>query len=205
VSPEEPQVLPTLADVLDYRPSFEILALHAPIGLLDEERPGGRSCDRQVRRLLGPRRGAAIMSAPSRRLVVKGTVTGTRELEGLSAVAKVLLPRYREVVKEIQPYRQRSVFEVHPEATFHQLNGDKPLQYSKNTIHGRTERRALLGGAFSGIERVLDARIRGIRQRHLIDAAACLWTTRRIASRAIVRLPLDPEWDSEGLRMEIVR
>jgi predicted RNase H-like nuclease len=205
VSPEEPQVLRTLADVLDYRPSFEILALHAPIGLLDEERPGGRSCDSQVRRLLGPRRGAAIMSAPSRRLVVKGTVTGTRELEGLSAVAKVLLPRYREVVKEIQPYRQRSVFEVHPEATFHQLNGDKPLKYSKNSIHGRMERRALLEGAFSGIERVLDARVRGIRQRHLIDAAACLWTTRRIASRAIVRLPLDPEWDSEGLRMEIVR
>jgi predicted RNase H-like nuclease len=67
------------------------------------------------------------------------------------------------------------------------------------------ERRALLEGAFPGIERVLDARIRGIRQRHFVDAAACLWTTRRIVSRAIVRLPLDPEWDSEGLRMEIVR
>jgi predicted RNase H-like nuclease len=205
VSPEEPQVLRSLAEVLDYRPSFEIIALHAPIGLLDEERPGGRTCDSQIRQLLGPRRGAAIMSAPSRRLVVNGTVTGTHELEGLSAVSKVLLPRYREVIKEIQPYRQRSVFEVHPEATFHQLNGDKPLKYSKNTIHGRMERRALLEGAFPGVERVLDARVRGIRQRHLIDAAACLWTTRRIASRAIVRLPLDPEWDSEGLRMEIVR
>ncbi len=205
VSPEEPQVLRTLADVLDYRPSFEIIALHAPVGLLDEERPGGRTCDIQIRRLLGPRRGAAIMSAPSRRLVVNGTVKGTHELEGLSAVSKVLLPRHREVMKEIQPYRQRSVFEVHPEATFHQLNGDQPLRYSKNTIHGRMERRALLEGAFRGIERVLDAHIRGIRQRHLIDAAACLWTTRRIAARAIVRLPLDPEWDSEGLRMEIVR
>jgi predicted RNase H-like nuclease len=205
VSPEEPQVLKALADVLDYRPSFEIIALHAPVGLLDEERPGGRTCDSQVRHLLGPRRGAAIMSAPSRRLVEHGTVKGTRELEGLSAVSKVLLPRYREVVREILPYRQRSVFEIHPEATFHQLNGDKPLRYSKNTIHGRMERRALLEGAFPGIERVLDARIRGIRQRHLIDAAAALWTTRRIVSRAIVRLPLDPEWDSEGLRMEIVR
>jgi predicted RNase H-like nuclease len=109
------------------------------------------------------------------------------------------------VAKEVQPYRQRFVFEVHPEATFHQLNGDQPLQYSKNTIHGRRERRALLARSFQGIERVLDARVRGVRQRHLIDAAACLWTTRRIASRAIVRLPIDPEWDSEGLRMEIVR
>lgn len=205
LTPEEPQVLRTLADVLDYRPSFEILALHAPIGLLDEERPGGRTCDQQLRRLLGARRGAAIQSAPSRRLVETGTVRGTKELEGLSAVSKVLLPRFREVAKEMQPYRQRSVFEVHPEATFFQLNGDVPLRHSKNTIHGRHERRALLLGALPGIDRVLDARLRGIRARHLVDVAACLWTTRRIASRSIVRVPLDPEWDSEGLRMEIVR
>jgi predicted RNase H-like nuclease len=130
VSPEDPQVLRSLAEVLDYRPSFDVIALHAPVGLLDDERPGGRTCDNQIRSLLGPRRGAAIMSAPSRRLVVNGTVTGTHELEGLSAVSKVLLPRYREVMKEIQPFRQRSVFEVHPEATFHQLNGDQPLRYS---------------------------------------------------------------------------
>jgi predicted RNase H-like nuclease len=156
MSPEEPQVLRTLADVLDYRPSFDVIALHAPVGLLDEERPGGRTCDSQVRRLLGARRGAAIMSAPSRRLVVNGTVKGTHELEGLSAVAKVLLPRYREVMSEILPYRQRSVFEVHPEATFHQLNEDKSLKYSKNTIHGRMERRPFWK-APSRIERVLDA------------------------------------------------
>jgi predicted RNase H-like nuclease len=32
-----------------------------------------------------------------------------------------------------------------------------------------------------------------------------MWTARRIVSRAITRLPEDPEWDSQGLRMEIVR
>jgi predicted RNase H-like nuclease len=68
VSPEEPQVLPTLADVLDYRPSFDVIALHAPVGLLDEERPGGRTCDSQVRRLPA-RRGAADHNVgPSRAL-----------------------------------------------------------------------------------------------------------------------------------------
>jgi predicted RNase H-like nuclease len=201
VSPEEPQVVGTLGDVLDYRPGFEVIALHAPVGLLDEDRPGGRTCEQDIRNLLGPRRGAGIMPAPSRRLVVKGP----DELERLSAVTKVMLPRYREVVEEILPYRQRSLFEVHPEASFFQLNDDVPLRYSKNTIHGRNERRELLERRFPGVERVLGARIRGIRIRHLIDVAACLWTTRRIVSRAIVRLPIDPEWDSEGVRMEIVR
>jgi predicted RNase H-like nuclease len=201
VSPEEPQVVGTLGDVLDYRPGFEVIALHAPVGLLDEDRSGGRTCEQDIRNLLGPRRGAGIMPSPSRRLVVKGP----DELERLSAVTKVMLPRYREVVEEILPYRQRSVFEVHPEASFFQLNDDVPLRYSKNTIHGRNERRELLERRFPGVERVLGARIRGIRIRHLIDVAACLWTTRRIVSRAIVRLPIDPEWDSEGVRMEIVR
>jgi hypothetical protein len=32
-----------------------------------------------------------------------------------------------------------------------------------------------------------------------------MWTARRILGRAMTRLPLDPEWDSQGLRMELVR
>jgi hypothetical protein len=32
-----------------------------------------------------------------------------------------------------------------------------------------------------------------------------LWTARRIFARAGTRLPTDPEWDEEGLRMEFVR
>jgi predicted RNase H-like nuclease len=39
----------------------------------------------------------------------------------------------------------------------------------------------------------------------LLDAAALLWTARRISARAGTRLPADPEWDVEGLRMEFVR
>jgi len=32
-----------------------------------------------------------------------------------------------------------------------------------------------------------------------------LWTARRAAGRAMQRFPADPEWDSTGLRMELVR
>jgi hypothetical protein len=39
-----------------------------------------------------------------------------------------------------------------------------------------------------------------------MDAAALLWTARRIAGRVVARLPADDaEWDTSGLRMEIVR
>jgi len=55
------------------------------------------------------------------------------------------------------------------------------------------------------MERIVDADLPKVKPWQLIDAAACLWTTRRIASRAMTRLPEDPEWDETGLRMELVR
>jgi predicted RNase H-like nuclease len=39
----------------------------------------------------------------------------------------------------------------------------------------------------------------------MLDAAAILWTARRIFARAGTRIPIDPEWDEQGLRMEFVR
>ncbi len=123
----------------------------------------------------------------------------------MSAVAMLQLPKIREVAKEIQPYWQRTVFEVHPELSFFQLNDDHPVRYSKHLSAGREERRRLLAARLDGIERILDADIPGVHEWHLLDAAAALWTSRRIAARAIQRVPENPEWDSEGLRMEIVR
>ncbi|HXW81038.1 MAG TPA: DUF429 domain-containing protein, partial [Acidimicrobiales bacterium] len=110
-----------------------------------------------------------------------------------------------EVDNDIAPYWQRTVFEVHPELSFFQLNGDKPLQYPKRTGKGRDERREILTARIPGVERILDARLNRIAAARLLDAAACLWTARRIMSRAVTRLPDDPEWDSQGLRMEMVR
>jgi predicted RNase H-like nuclease len=200
---DAPQVMAALVDALDYRPSFEIIALNAPIGLLEAPQHGGRVCDIEARRLLGPRRGASVASAPWR-AVVEGRVAPD-EMGGLSATARYLLPRYAEVAKEMQPYRQRTVFEVHPELSYFQLNGDVPLRYPKHSQFGREERRELLEGKMPGIERLLDAELPRVSPKHLLDAAACLWTCRRIAARAITRIPEDPQWDSTGLRMELVR
>jgi predicted RNase H-like nuclease len=195
----------SLINVLDEKPAFEIIALAAPVGLLDAYRPGGRTCERDARRLLGWRRGAAVMSAPPRGAVEATTEQSARAAGGVGAVALLLLPRVREVAREIQPYWQRTVYEVHPELSFHTLNGDQPLVYSKRMFVGRKERRELLAGRMPGVERILDAQLRRIREPHLLDAAACLWTARRIAAKAVQRLPEDPEWDSQGLRMEMVR
>jgi predicted RNase H-like nuclease len=102
------------------------------------------------------------------------------------------------------PYLQRRVYEVRPEMSFYQLNGDAPLRWSKRLERGKEERRKLIETRMPGIERVLEAEIPGVGVGRLLDAASILWTARRIAAKAATRLPDDPEWDSEGLRMEII-
>lgn len=197
--PEPPQVMSNLTEVLDHRPAYEIIALHAPIGLPGNRTPGGRACDRQARKLLGTRRGTAISAPPSRSDVYDASG------EGLSAVVRAQLTRIREVQRDVASYHQRTVFEVHPELGFFQLNDDKPLRFAKRTGLGIDERLALLQARMPGLERVIDNVPAGVRLATVLDACVDLWTARRIAARAVARLPEVPEWNEDGLRMELVR
>lgn len=195
--PDPPQVASTLLEVLDSRPPYEVIALHCPIGLASGPVAGGRTCDREARRLLGPRRGAAVISAPHRKALDTA--------EGVSAVAHSLLPRIREAHLDVFSYHQRTVFEVHPELGFFQLNGDEALHHPKRTQLGMKERLTLLEDRMPGLNRVLDHLPEAIAMPRLLDACVDLWTARRIAARAIARLPEVPEWNEDGLRMELVR
>ena len=200
-APEEPWVLETFTEVLDQRPAFATIALDAPIGYLENREPGGRACDREARALIG-RRGAAIASAPVRSQLMEEL---EQSLDGLSAVSRQLLPRWREVAAEMAPYLQRNVYEVSAELSFYQLNEDRPLRWSKRTRAGQDERRALLARKIPGGERLFDATLPRVPRSHMLDVAALMWTARRIFARAGVRVPEDPQWDEQGLRMEIVR
>ena len=204
--PNEPELLSDLADVLDYRPSFRVIALAAPIGLLEEPVDGGRQCDREARQLIGFPRAGAVPTPPVRKALEATSYEEAARLSGgMGAVTWGLLRRFAEVDRELAPYRQRTIFEVQPELSFFQLNDDRPMQFSKRSHIGMEERRDLLKGRIQGMERIVDAELPKVKPWQLIDAAACLWTTRRIASRAMTRIPEDPEWDETGLRMELVR
>jgi predicted RNase H-like nuclease len=199
-APEEPKIYDSFADVLDERPSFTSIVVNAPVGYADTPGMGGRTCDRAARALLG-RRGIAVHSPPTRAVLLGETPW--RE-DHLDAVSATLLPRYMEVAAEMSPYRQRTVYEGHPELSFYQLNGDVPLQWGKNSDAGRQERRLVLEKKIPGITRIIDSEIVGVAEKQLLDVAALLWTARRVYGHAAKRIPQDAEWDSEGLRMEFV-
>jgi predicted RNase H-like nuclease len=200
--PVTPEVYDTFVDVLDARPAFDVIALHLPLGLPSERTPGGRTCDREARKLVGFTRGGALFSPPTREQL--SDFKAGRPVEA-SPIVQFLLPRIVEVYEEIAPYRQRTVFEVHSETSYYQLNDDQPLRFGKHLEAGREERRELLERRMQGIDAVIDAELPRVGRHHLLDAAVGLWTARRIISRAATRLPEDPEWDEDGLRMEILR
>ncbi len=200
-SPEDPTRVDSFVDVLDMRPGYSTIALNAPVGGLDQATTGGRTCDREARALLG-RRGSAVKSAP----IAVDSPDGTSLLpDHIDAISRALLPRYQEVAREMAPFRQRTVFEVNADLSFYQMNDDVPMRWSKYSDKGMEERRSLVETKLPGALRIIDTEVLGASASHLLDAAAILWTARRIFAKAAIRIPADPEWDEQGLRMEFLR
>ena len=203
LAPQPAQVMPTLADVLDYRPSYTIVALHAPVGV--KEDPGElRDCDREARSRLGKRAGS-VVPAPSRALLDATSYEEARKIDPkLDIVRWRALAKSIEAIREVQSWRQRTVYEVNPELAFMTMHEGEPIPYGRRTQLGREFRRRLVEEKLPGAAGVLSQRPRGVREEKLIDALADLWTARRIMARAITRMSGDPTWDEEGVRMDIV-
>ncbi len=204
---EEAMVLPNLLEVLDHRPKFDAGAIYAPIGLADQPCSRFRPCDEEARQLLGWPRSVGIRPVPSRAALNAPSHAAARELEPwLTNDDLRRFPRYREVEDLFQPFHQRMWVSAHPDLSFYMLNGDRPLKSSPFHGEGIVERIELIRAKVPGIEDLLNASPpEGAGQIHIVQAAALLWTARRGAGRAINRLPMDPTWDSNGLRTELVR
>jgi len=189
--------------VLDYRPSFAVVALHAPVGVT-QEAGEWRNCDVAARERLGPRRGAAVR-APSRDVLEAGRFEEAQAIDPtLDIVRWRGLAKAAEAVREVQSWRQRAVWEVNPELAFMQMNDGRPLDYGRRSQIGRRLRRELLETKLPGADRVLRERPKAVREEKVLDSLADLWTARRIMARAITRMADPPLWDEEGVRMDIV-
>jgi predicted RNase H-like nuclease len=198
-APDEPRLFNSFREVLDARPSFQIIVVDVPIGSFDESSAVQRSCDREAQALLEGL--SPTQSAPTPAyLFAEFDCNGGRDL----AEGDYRLARVREVAREMYPSSQRVVHEGHPELSFYQLNGYEALRWSSHSDDGRDERREILERKVAGVTRVLDAKLLGVVPLELNDVAALLWTARRVFGHSAARLPSKGEWDSEGLRMELV-
>ncbi len=204
---EDPAVVKTLSEVLDFKPKFEAAAIYAPVGFQDEPSGPYRPCDDEARDLVGWPRCAAIRPIPCRSALWAKTRDEARSIEPWLTNDDLRRFKWiREAETEFQPFHQRNWFAAHPDLSYFVLNGDRPLTSSPYQQDGIVERMNLLRNKLPGVEdAILFTPPPGAGQIHLVQAAGLLWTARRAAGRAINRLPLDPTWDASGLRMELVR
>jgi predicted RNase H-like nuclease len=200
-------VLPTLTEVLDYKPTFEAAAIHAPIGLHDSPVEPYRPCDAEAREIVGWPRLVAIRPVPSRAALRAESLEAARALEPWLTKDDLRWFRWwREAEVAFQPFHQRTWFASHPELSFFMMNGDEQLTSSPYSADGHAQRRKLVLERMQGTEDLLDGIPPvGAGHVHVLRAAALLWTARRATGRAVNRLPADPTWDDTGLRMELVR
>lgn len=185
----------TFAGLLRAEPDAT-LAVDVPMGLLDEGRMGDRACDKEARRLLGPRR-ASVFPPPLRH-----RLDATERPPGMSHQSFGILPRIREVDAAMSPALQARCVEAHPELAFAMLAGH-PMRHPKRTAEGAGERRRALGLIPGRPFARLPARPAGAARDDLLDACVLAWTAARVAARESLRVPVVPLVDSRGLRMEI--
>ena len=208
VFPEAAFVAKKLIEVIDAVPAYTVIALASPIGLPDKPSPRGRRGEQEARGILGWPRLGAITSAPTLAVAARAkTYEEGVALNGgrLNRVVWGQIRRIREVREVVQSHLQRNVFEVHPDLSFHQLNGDQSLLHGKRTPEGQKEREEILVRRMQNVaNRLSEESPRGASRANLLDAYAVLWTARRIVARAAVRMPDSPEWNGDGLRMELV-
>ncbi|HNJ97764.1 MAG TPA: DUF429 domain-containing protein, partial [Ilumatobacteraceae bacterium] len=149
----------------------------------------------------------AIRPVPSRKALHAATREEAVEIEPW--LTRDDLRRFkwiRECEREFQPFHQRNYFAAHPDLTFTQLNDDQPLRSSPFQQDGVLERMNLIREKLPGLEEMVTRTPPpGAGQIHMLQATGLIWTARRAAGRAMSRLPRDPEWDSAGMRMELVR
>ncbi|HEY0520996.1 MAG TPA: DUF429 domain-containing protein [Ilumatobacteraceae bacterium] len=207
VNAEEPEVVRSLVEVLEYKPKFDAAAIYAPIGFYEDAAGPYRPCDAEARDMVGWPRVVGVRPMPCRAALRARTREEAREIEPwLTNDDFRRFKWWREAEREIQPFHQRMFFAAHPDLSFTSLNGDEPLNTSPFHPEGVLQRMELLREKLPGVEDViLRLPPAGAGQLHLMQACALVWTARRAAGRAMSRLPMDPNWDEAGMRMELVR
>ena len=190
----------------------QIVAVDMPVGFADGAVAGGRQCERQIRKVLGPRR-SSVFSAPCRRALYCTSYDSACAANAASSTAAIKLSRQvfaifdkmREIDARITPPMQSQIFEAHPELSFTLMRAGRPCEHSKKSRAGAEERlQALLDTHFDAdFLATKNFSPLHVGRDDFLDACACAWTAQRILLGAAQVFPGQTEHDNNGLEMAI--
>lgn len=211
------RVMPRFSDITEAPEKPAVIAVDMPIGLPEHTGIGGRAAENAVRSLLGARQ-SSVFSVPSRSAL---EATDYREACGIALATSdpprkiskqlfMIAPKIREVDETLRKDAALAsrAYEVHPEAAFWRLNGERALAEPKK-IKGKVYapglrlRRELLVAAGLPRDSVEAAPPAGAAADDLLDALACAAIARRINAGIARPFPDPPPRDAYGLPMAI--
>jgi predicted RNase H-like nuclease len=203
-----------LSQIFDGDSSPKIVAVDIPIGLLGAYETGGRECDREARKRLGPKRGSSVFPAPVRPVLKATSYEEAKELSRKSAEnGKAISKQTWAIVCKIfevddllrtRPTLRDVVREVHPEVSFCELAG-RPMDHSKGKREGRDERRRALLQSFPDLDELVKRgrNAEGLAPEDIMDAVVACWSALRLADGTGRSLIAPVPHDSAGLPMTI--
>ena len=194
----------------------EAIYIDIPIGLPSATLPT-RACDAEARKKLGSPRSSSVFPPPCR-----AALYGEDYEVGSAINFQVLgrkLPRQswgiaakmREVDELMRrdPKARRRIRELHPEVSFWALAGGRAMLNNKKSADGFEERMVVLEDAYPGSREIVDRALgqslpKGTARDDIVDALVAA-VTAELSKSSPARLPSSgPEFDTEGLTMEMV-
>jgi predicted RNase H-like nuclease len=191
------------------------ILIDIPIGLPTTGN-ADRSCDKEARRVLSPKRHTSIFSPPCREALkadsFKGACQINREILGKGVTQQTY--HIFKKIKEVDDFLnhcsgdQRIARETHPEICFWALAGCKPMSHPKKSPKGLDERLELLIQHYPSSSSIFKAALdrfarKEVARDDILDALALAITSLQLEGREAT-LPKRPARDVLGLPMEMV-
>jgi predicted RNase H-like nuclease len=210
----ETDVISDIQHLIDRFQKARLILVDVPIGLR-KEGPYERLCDKEARKVLGPKRGTSVFPVPCRTAVYASSyeeasrINKERMGRGLSKQSWAISQKIREVDDLLMTSEARKLMrEVHPEICFWGLNGGGSMMHPKRTREGFDERLGVLGKIYGRSEELFEeAWLKhggwDVTRDDILDALAVAITA-KFGFGALKTLPEIPEKDAKGLPMEMV-
>lgn len=178
----------SMADLAVAEAEAEIIAVDIPIGLpVAPPRPA----DSAARRFIGAR-SSSVFPTPPRDVLEAETYQDalrlSRKRYGIGLTAQSYALRRRILETDAVARTDSRLIEIHPEVTLRALAG-RPLNSSKKSWNGHSERRRLLSGVGLSLPDRLPEPVGTVPADDVLDATAAVWSAGRYAAGEARSLP----------------
>ena len=207
-------VFPDISSLWNQCKDARLILIDMPIGLW-ESNSDERACDREARKLLGPKRGSSVFPVPCRDAVyasaeeaseINKRKTGRR----LSQQVLAIIPKIKQVDQLLTSNKtaRKRIKEIHPEICFWAFTDGRPMIHSKKRGKGFSERMEVLLSIYPHTREIVDYTLqkylrREVAKDDILDALVAAVTASK-EGQGLSTIPENPGKDSKGLAMEMV-